>query len=53
MLFELGFYLAKPYWALICLHDVTRESVAAMTDHFPDAFVGKNVVRVYDVVATL
>ena len=53
MLFEHGFYLTKPIWALICLHDVTRESVAASTDHFPDALVRENVVRVYDVVATL
>ena len=32
-------------WALICLHDVTRESVAALTDHFADAFVRENVAR--------
>ena len=29
------------------MHDVTRESVAAVTDHFADAFVRKNVARVY------
>ena len=34
-------------WALICMHDVTLESVAAVTDHFADAFVRENVARVY------
>ena len=34
-------------WALIYMHDVTRESVAAVTDHFADAFVHENVARVY------
>ena len=29
------------------MHDVTPESVAAVTDHFADAFVRENVVRVY------
>ena len=29
------------------MHDVTLESVAAMTDHFADAFVRENVARVY------
>ena len=47
MLFEHGFYLKKPYWALICMHDVTLESVAAVTDHFAYAFVHENVLRVY------
>ena len=28
----------------------TPESVAALTDHFADAFVRKNFARVYDVV---
>ena len=28
------------------MHDVTRESVAARTDHFADAFVHENVARV-------
>ena len=51
MLFEHGFYLTKPIWALICLHDVTWESVAALTDHFTNAFVGENVARLCDVVA--
>ena len=34
-------------WALICMHDVTLESVAAMTDHFADAFVREKVARLY------
>ena len=34
-------------WALVCMHDVTLESVAAVTDHFADAFVRENVARVY------
>ena len=34
-------------WALSCMHDVTLESVAAVTDHFADAFVRENVARVY------
>ena len=29
------------------MHDVTRESVVAVTDYFADAFVRKNVARVY------
>ena len=29
------------------MHDVTRENVAAVTDHFTDAFVRENVARVY------
>ena len=29
------------------MHDVTQESVAAMTDHFADAIVRENVARVY------
>ena len=45
--------LTKPIKARICLHDVTRESVAALTDHFADASVRENVARVYDLVATL
>ena len=49
-MFEHGFYFYKNLnWALNCLHDLTRESVAALTDHFPDAFA-ENVVRVYDIV---
>ena len=31
---------------------MTRESIAAVTDHFADAFVRENVARVYDVVVT-
>ena len=53
MLFEHGFYLTKPIWALICLHDVTREILAALTDHFIYAFVRDNVTCIYDVVAML
>ena len=29
------------------MHDVTLESVAAVTEHFADAFVRENVARVY------
>ena len=29
------------------MHDFTRESVAAVTGHFADAFVRENVARVY------
>ena len=29
------------------MHDATLESVAAVTDHFADAFVRENVSRVY------
>ena len=29
------------------MHDVTRESVAAVTDHFADAFIRENVASVY------
>ena len=29
------------------MHDVTRESVAAVTDHFADVCVRENVARVY------
>ena len=47
MLFEHGFYLKSLNWALICIHDVTLKSVVAMTDHFADVFVRKNVARVY------
>ena len=41
MLFEHDFYLKSLNWALICMHDVTLESVAA------DAFVRGNVALVY------
>ena len=34
-------------WALICIHDVTRESVAAVTDHFANVFFRENVVPVF------
>ena len=29
------------------MHDVTLESVVAVTDHFADAFIRENVARVY------
>ena len=50
---NMAFNLIKPIRALICLHDVSRECVVAFADHFVDAFVRKNVARVYDVVPTL
>ena len=34
-------------WALICMHDVTPESGAAVTDHIADAFVRENIAHVY------
>ena len=45
--------MTKPILALICLHDVTREIVAALTDHFAHAFACESVARVYDVVAMI
>ena len=30
-------------WALICMHDVTWERVAAVTDHFADASFAKTL----------
>ena len=47
MLFEHGFYLKRPQLALICMHDVIRESFASVTDHFADALVRGNVAGVY------
>ena len=47
MAFTLKSLLKSLIWALICMHDVTLESVAAVTDHFADAFVRENVVHVY------
>ena len=47
MLFEHGFYLKKPKLGPDLYDDVTRESVVAVTDHFPDAIVRENVARVY------
>ena len=44
MLFEHGFYLKKPKLGPD-LH--YTGSVAAVTDHFADAFVRENVARVY------
>ena len=29
------------------MHNITRESFAAVTDHFANAFVPENVARVY------
>ena len=51
LLFEHGFYLTKPIWALVSLYDVKRESFAALTDHFTDVCVRKNVECVYNIVA--
>ena len=50
---NMSFNLTKPIWALICLYNITRESVAALTDHFEDAFVRENVAPVYEVVVTI
>ena len=47
MLFEHGFYLKKPKLGPDLHACVTLECVAAVTDHFADAFVRDNVVRVY------
>ena len=52
VLFEHGFYLKNLNWALMCMHDVTLESVAAVTDHFPDVFVREYIAHIYDVLAT-
>ena len=35
----MAYNLTKPIWALICLPDVTGESIVALTHHFADAFV--------------
>ena len=43
---NMGFTIKCLNLALFCMHDVTRESVAAETDHFTDAFVRENVARV-------
>ena len=42
---NMAFTLKGLNWALICMHDVTRESDAVVTDHFADAFVRENVAR--------
>ena len=47
VLFEHGFYLKRLKLGPVCMHDVTLESVTAVTDHFADAFVRENVARVY------
>ena len=49
----MDFNLTKSILALICLYDVTREIVTALTDHFAHAFACENVAHVYDVVAML
>ena len=41
----MAFGLTKPFWALICLHEVTLERDAALTDHFADAFVWGKTLR--------
>ena len=50
---NIAFCLTKPIWALICLHNVSLASVAALTDQLTDVFVRKTVARVYDDEATL
>ena len=50
---NMAFNLTKPIRAMICLHDVTREGIAAMTDYLADVFVHKNVAPVFHVVAML
>ena len=47
MLLNMAFTLKSLNWVLICMHDVTLESVAAVADHFANAFVGEDVARVY------
>ena len=46
VLFEHGFYRKSLNWALNCMHDITLECVAAMTDHFADAFIRETVAGV-------
>ena len=43
----MAFTLQGLNWALICMHDVTLECVAAVTDYFANAFVRENVAPVY------
>ena len=43
---SMAFSLTKPIWALICLRDVTRKSIVALTDHFADALVRENVTAI-------
>ena len=50
---NMAFNLTKPIWALICLHDLTLERIAGLTDRFAEAFARVNVTRNYDVVPTL
>ena len=44
---KMAFTFKSLNWALVCMHDVTLESVESVTDHFADSFVRKNVARVY------
>ena len=44
---NMAFTLKSLNLALICMHDITLESAAAVTDYFADAFVRENVARVY------
>ena len=46
-MFEHGFNLKNLNWHLICMHDVTVECVAAMTDHFANSFVREIFACVY------
>ena len=57
---NMAFNLTKPIWALIILHDDTRESVTAFTDHSPMILFAKTLtlwrryaVRKFDVDAIL
>ena len=36
-----AFNLTKPLWALIFLHEVTRKSIAVVTDHFVELLFSK------------
>ena len=38
-----AFNLTKPLWALIFLHEVTRKSIAAVTDHFVELLFSKTL----------
>ena len=44
---NMAFTWKRLNWALICMHDVTLECVAAVTDHFANAFIRENVACVY------
>ena len=49
---NMAFNLTKPKLSPDFLHDVKRESVAALTHHFAHAFVRENVAPVYDALVT-